>query len=63
MTATRTTTHTNCSHESTKAARAKCRRDAKIALIAGDQVEAATTTVNGAWFGMELDVDAAAVDL
>lgn len=38
---TKTTAHANCDHEATKAARAKCRRDAKIALIAGDQLEAA----------------------
>lgn len=38
---TKNTAHANCDHEPTKAARAKCRRDAKIALIAGDQLEAA----------------------
>ena len=37
------TAHANCTHEATKAARAKCRRDARIALIAGDQLEARTT--------------------
>lgn len=38
---TKTSAHANCDHDATKAARAKCRRDAKIALIAGDQLEAA----------------------
>lgn len=35
--------HTTHDHPNTKAARAKCRRDAKIALVAGDQLEAANT--------------------
>jgi hypothetical protein len=34
-------THTNCNHEATKAARARCRKDTKMALIAGDALEAA----------------------
>lgn len=37
----RTSSHAQCKHESSKAARAACRKDRAIALKAGDAVEAA----------------------